>query len=125
MPLKKLATVGAMALLSSCSPPDIDIAVEQVGTRMLLRFSQDRGFFNKRPPCLQQLAVHEPGTYSRAKAAWLIEAKGEVQCLDLAEVTVGAVPKGWQEVLPFAVSKGHTYTISVDGIGSGDINVRF
>lgn len=114
-----------MAFLPSCSAPGIDIAVEQVGGRTLLRFSQHRGFFIRRPPCLQQLAVHEPGTYSRAKAAWLIQVKGEVQCLDLEEITVGEVPKGWQEVLPLTVASGHTYTISVEGIGGGDTNVRF
>ncbi|HET6943552.1 MAG TPA: hypothetical protein VFH89_15480 [Sphingomicrobium sp.] len=126
-PSKRLFIVGAMALLSSCSPPVIDIAVEKVDGRMLLRLSQDWGliFSNREIPCVREVGLHEPETYDREKAAWLIEAKGDVQCLDLASVVVGEVPKGWQEVVRLTAVSGRTYAIRAHGIGWGETNVRF
>lgn len=123
---KLLSMIGVMALLSSCSPPDIDIAVEQVGGRMLLRLSQDWGivFSDRQVPCVREVGLHEPETYDPSKAVWLIEAKGEVQCLDLASVTVGTVPTGWQEVVRLSASSGRVYTIRAHGIGWGETNVR-
>jgi hypothetical protein len=117
-----------MALLSSCSPPNIDITVETIGGRMLLRLSQDWGvIFSKRVvPCVREIGLHEPDTlYDLEKAVWLIEVKGDVQCLDLAAVRVGRVPKGWQEVVPLTAVSGRTYTIKASGIGWGEASVRF
>lgn len=124
---KLLAIIGAMTLLSSCSPPDIAIAVERGGGRMLLRLSQDWGiiFSDRQVPCVRRIGLHEPGTYDGAKSAWLIETKGDVQCLDLASVTVGKVPTGWQEVVRLSAKKGRVYTIRAQGIGWGETNVTF
>lgn len=124
---KLLSIIGAMVLLSSCSPPQIDIAVERIDGRMLLRLSQDRGiiFSNRQVPCVREVGLYEPENYDRSKAAWLIEAKGEVQCLDLASVAVGEVPTGWQEVVRLSANAGQVYTIRAHGIGWGETNAKF
>lgn len=125
--VKLLAMIGALAFLSSCSPPDIDIAVEKIGGRVQLRLSQDWGiiFSDNQVPCVREIALHEPETYDRSRAAWLIEAKGDVECLDLASVTIGELPAGWQEVVPLSTNTGRVYTIRARGIGWGETNVRF
>jgi hypothetical protein len=124
---KRLFIVGATALLSSCSPPGIDITVEKVGERILVHLSQDWGliFSDREVPCVREVGLYEPESYDREKAAWLIEAKGDVQCLDLASVAVGEVPKCWQEVTPLTAVSGRTYTIRASGIGWGETNLRF
>ncbi|PZU63169.1 hypothetical protein [Sphingobium sp.] len=124
---KLLSIIGAMTLLSSCSPPPIDIAVERIDGRMLLRLSQDWGmiFSDKQVPCVREVGLYEPEHYDRSKAAWLIEVRGDVQCLDLASVTVGKLPKGWQEVVRLSTSGGLVYTIRAHGIGWGETNARF
>ena len=125
--LRPLLLVGAAALLSSCSPPPIDILVERAGGRLLLRLSQDWGliFSSKRVPCVSEISIHTPDVYDRSKAAWVIEPNKTVQCLDLASVTVGTVPDGWTEVVPLTARSGQTYTVEAYGIGSGRIDVRF
>lgn len=122
-----LSMIAALALLSSCSPPEIDIAVEKIGNRVQLRLSQDWGviFSHYQVPCVREIGLHEPETYDQSKAAWLIEAKGDVQCLDLASVTIGEVPTGWQEVVRLSTNSGRVYTIRAQGIGWGETNVRF
>ena len=119
--------LGASALLSSCSPPDIDISVEKVGGRLLIHLSQDWGilFGGEEAPCVREVGLHEPETYDRDKPVWLIEAKDDPQCLDLASVAVGDVPKGWEEVVPLSAIGGRTYTIRASGIGQGETNVRY
>lgn len=94
---------------------------------MLVRLSQDWGiiFSDRQVPCVREVGLHEPETYDRFKAVWLIESKGDVQCLDLASVTVGKVPPGWQEVVRLSASSGRVYTIRANGIGWGETNVRF
>lgn len=125
--IKLLSITGAMTLLSSCSPPPIDIAVERIDGRILLRFSQDWGmiFIDRQVPCVREVWLHEPENYDRSKAAWLIKAKGDVQCLDLSSVTVGRLPTGWQEVVRLSAKDGRAYTISAHGIGWGETNTRF
>ena len=116
-----------MSLVSSCSPPDIDISVERVGGRILLRLSQDWGliFSDNEVPCVREVGLYEPETDDRDEAVWLIEAKGDTQCLDLASVAVGEVPNGWQEVVPLSAVSGRTYTVRTYGIGWGETNVSF
>lgn len=124
---KLLSMTGAMALLSSCSPPVIDITVERIDDRVVIGLSQDWGmiFSDKETPCVREVGLHEPETYDRSKSVWLIEAKGDVQCLDLASVTVGKVPEGWQEMVRLSIKSGRAYIVRVDGIGWGESNVRF
>ena len=126
-PPKLLFLVGAVALLSSCSPPGIDIAFERVGGRLLLRLSQNWGLIlsDRRVPCVYRVSIHKPEVHEKDKAAWVIEAEGDVQCIKLESVTVGEVPKGWREVVPLTVAKGQTYTVEGWGIGEGRRNVRF
>lgn len=125
--VKLLSMIGALALLSSCSPPEIDVAVQKSGGRLLLRLSQDWGviFSDKRMPCVREIGLYERDSYDRSKAAWLIETKGEVQCLDLASVMIGEVPPDWQEVVRLSANRRTVYTIRAHGIGSGETNVRF
>lgn len=77
---KRLFILGALALLSSCSPPNIDISVEKVGGRLRLTLSQEWGFVfrDEQIPCIREVGLHEPETYDRDHAGWLIEAKGDV-----------------------------------------------
>ena len=63
------------------------------------------------------------GTYGRNAAAWLIEAQGDVQCLDLAAFAIGDTPKGFVQTVPFKAVGGETYTLRVGGIGWGEANV--
>ena len=62
VPASRLLIIGAMALLPSCSPPQIDIAVENAGGRMLIRLSQDWGliFHDREVPCVREVGLHEP-----------------------------------------------------------------
>ncbi|WP_205479811.1 hypothetical protein [Sphingomonas arenae] len=124
---RALFLLSAAALLSSCSPPPIDIVVEKVGERLLLRLSQDWGviFSSKQVPCVGEISIHTPEVYDRSKAAWAIEPDKTIQCLDLASVTVGVVPDRWKEVVPLTVESGRTYTVEAYGIGSGRTDVRF
>ena len=94
---------------------------------MLLRLSQDWGliFSDRKVPCVREVRLHEPESYDRENAVWLIEAKGDVQCLDLASVIVGEVPRGWQEGVRLTAVRGRTYTIEAHGIGWGQAVVRF
>jgi hypothetical protein len=122
-----LFAFGAIALLSSCQPPDIKISAEKVGGRTLLHLTQDWGFIisDRKAPCVREVGLYEPETYDRDKAAWLIEAGGDVQCLHLGSLVVGEVPKGWNEVARLSAVTGRTYTVSAQGIGSGEINIRY
>jgi hypothetical protein len=124
---KRLPILGALVLLSSCSPPDIDISASKVGGRLLLTLSQDWGliFSDEQTPCVREVGLFEPKTDDRDHAAWLIEAKGEVQCRDLASVVVGEVPDGWQQVAPLSAVQGRTYTVTAFGIGNGNTDIRF
>ncbi|OAH40694.1 hypothetical protein AX777_22835 [Sphingobium yanoikuyae] len=125
--VKLLSVIGAMALLSSCSPPPIDIAVEKMDGRMILRLSQNWGiiFSDRRVPCVREVGLYEPENHDRSKAAWLIEVKSDIQCLNLASVTVGKLPTGWQEVVRLSASGGRVYTIRAHGIGWGKTNAKF
>jgi hypothetical protein len=124
---KCILIVGAVGCLSSCSPPEINISVESDAEHLDLKLSQDWGiiFSDRRAPCVREIGLHEPKTYERDSALWLIEAKGDVQCLDLASVRVGEVPKGWQQVVPLSAMRGQTYTARVQGIGWGETEIRF
>lgn len=114
-------------LLSSCSPPAIDISVGNVDGRLHLLFSQDWGFIfpNRKTPCLSEIGLHEPETYGRERAAWLIEAEGDVQCLDVASLVLGEVPRGWRQVAPLSAVRGRTYTVRARGIGWGETRISF
>jgi len=125
---KRLFMIAAVALLPSCSPPVIDISVASVGGRTRLTLSQDWGliFSDKQTPCVREVSVRNgPDTYDRKNAVWLIETKGDVQCLDLATVAVGTVPNGWQQVVPLRAVRGRSYTVRTDGIGWGETHVTF
>lgn len=124
---KCIFILGALGLLSSCSPPDIDISIENAAGRLHLKLSQDWGliFSDKQTPCVREVGLHEPESYERDRAAWLIEAQGDVQCLDLASVRVGDTPAGWQQVVPLSAVRGRAYTIRARGIGWGEARIRF
>ena len=122
---KHLLIVPLAALVGSCEPPDIDVAVQRFGTQVRVSLSQDWGFIfsRKRTPCVREAGLYVPGTYGRNAAAWLIEAQGDVQCLDLASFTIGATPKGFAQTVPLGTVSGETYTLRVGGIGWGEANV--
>jgi hypothetical protein len=124
---KCIFILGALGLLSSCSPPDIHISIENAAGRLHLKLSQDWGliFSDKQTPCVREVGLHEPESYERDRAAWLIEAQGDVQCLDLASVRVGDTPAGWRQVVPLSAVRGRAYTIRARGIGWGEARIRF
>ena len=117
----------ALGLLSSCSPPSIDISAENIAGQQHIKLSQDWGFIfsDKQAPCVREVGLYEPEIWDRDRAAWLIEVKGDIQCLDLASVRVGDVPTGWQQVVSLSAAYGKTYVIWVDGIGMNKANITF
>lgn len=123
----RLFVLVALGLLSSCSPPDIDISVESTARGVQLKLSQDWGliFSDNQIPCVREIGLYEPTTYERNRAAWFIEAKGDVQCLKLASVRVGGIPTGWQQVVPLSSIRGRTYAVRVNGIGIGEASIKF
>lgn len=123
----RLFVLVALGLLSSCSPPDIDISVENTDQGIQLKLSQDWGliFSDNQAPCVREIGLYEPTTYERNRAAWLIETKGDVQCLDLTSVRVGDIPTGWQQVVPLSSIRGRTYAVRVNGIGMGEASITF
>ena len=123
----RLFVLVALGLLSSCSPPDIDISVENTDQGIQLKLSQDWGliFSDNQAPCVREIGLYEPTTYERNRAAWLIETKGDVQCLDLTSVRVGDIPAGWQQVVPLSSIRGRTYAVRVNGIGMGEASITF
>lgn len=124
---KYILMIGAMGVLSSCTPPNIDIFVEKDAGQLHLTLSQDWGlvFSDKQTPCVREIALHDPKNLERNSAAWLIQTKGDVQCLDLARVRVGDVPKGWQQLIPISAVRGRTYSVKVQGIGWGEADISF
>ena len=50
---------------------------------------------------------------------WKIEARDDVQCLDLASFTIGAAPKGFEEVVTLPPNLKGLHTLVVRGIGYG------
>lgn len=124
---KHILVLGALGLLSSCSPPDIEIFVENVAGRLHLKLSQDWGSIlsDRQTPCVREVGLHEPKTYERVRAVWLIEAKGDVQCLNLASVRVGDIPAGWQQVVPLSAVRGRIYAVRVTSIGWGEASIKF
>lgn len=123
----RLFVLVALGLLSSCSPPDIDISVENTDQGIQLKLSQDWGliFSDNQAPCVREIGLYEPTTYERNRAAWLIETKGDVQCLDLTSVRVGDIPAGWQQVVPLSSIRGTIYAVRVNGIGMGEASITF
>jgi hypothetical protein len=123
----RLFVLVALGLLSSCSPPDIDISVENTDQGIQLKLSQDWGliFSDNQAPCVREIGLYEPTTYERNRAAWLIETKGDVQCLDLTFLRVGDIPAGWQQVVPLSSIRGRTYAVRVNGIGMGEASITF
>lgn len=120
--VKTLICLGALGAMASCSPPPIDISVERAAGRTVLVFSQDWGLLaGNEPPCIDRIIVLRDKTYDYDNPVWAIEPEREVQCLDIAEVTLGKVPHGWKETAPLTVKPGDIYTIQVRGIGSGTL----
>lgn len=116
----------ALGLLSSCSPPDIEISVENTTRGVQLNLSQDWGliFSDNQIPCIREIGLFEPTAYERNRAIWLIEAEGDVQCLNLASVRVGDIPTGWRQVIPLSLINGKTYIVRANGIGMGEARIK-
>ncbi len=120
--VKSLICLGALGALPSCSPPPIVISVERAAGGTVLVFSQNWGLFTRnRPPCIDRIFVLRDKTYDYDNPVWAIEPEREVQCLDIARVTLGKVPQGWKETAPLKVKRGDVYTILVLGIGLGTL----
>ncbi len=122
----RLFVLVALGLLSSCSPPDIEISVENTTRGVQLNLSQDWGliFSDNQIPCIREIGLFEPTAYERDRAIWLIEAEGDVQCLNLASVRVGDIPTGWRQVVPLSLINGKTYIVRVNGIGMGEARIK-
>ncbi|HSJ78509.1 MAG TPA: hypothetical protein VK913_07215 [Erythrobacter sp.] len=105
----------------------IDIVVKQSGGRTVLGLSQDWGvvFRDRKVPCIKHVGLYEQGDDRRANYVWSIRLEGDGQCVDVAAVEVGNVPKGWREVDPLKAVPGKTYFAEVHGIGWGETRVTF
>lgn len=120
---KSLIYLGALGALASCSPPPIDISVKRAAGRTVLVFSQDWGLFSGgEAPCIDRIMILRYKTNDYDNPVWAIEPEREVQCLDIARVSLGKVPQGWKETAPLTVKPGDAYTIEVLGIGSGTLD---
>ena len=112
----------AAALLSSCSPPIIDVAVHGSGVGSTVTLSQDWGFlfFSRREaPCVWQVSLFTQGE-PRDRPVWRIESVGERNCLDLGLFAIGTPPAGFRETVRLSNPAHGTYTIIVHGVGQGD-----
>lgn len=88
----------------------------------MLVFSQDWGLFSRpEAPCIDRIVVLHDGTFDYDNPVWAIVPESKVQCLDIASVTLGQVPKGWKETAPLTGKLGEIYTVEVLGIGSGTL----
>ena len=73
----------------------------------MLVFSQDWGLFSRpEAPCIDRIVVLHDGTFDYDNPVWEIVPEREVQCLDIAAVALGKVPKGWKEIAPLTVKPG-------------------
>jgi hypothetical protein len=124
---KTVVVIGATCLLAGCSPPEIMIKVQRMGGLTRLGFTQDWAYFSDDPtvPCIDRISLQKPGTFDVANAVWSIEAETEESCRDIAGVKIGQVPKGWREQVPLQAVAGQTYSIVVDGIGSGQASITW
>jgi hypothetical protein len=107
------------ALLSSCSPPIIEVAVSGSGAQSTVTLSQDWGiiFSDRKAPCVWQVSLVPDGA-RQDQPVWRIEPVREVQCLDLGSFTIGVAPAGFRETVRLSNPPHGNYTIVVLGIGS-------
>ena len=117
---------GAATFVSSCSPPEIQMVVTEVGSRLRVTLVQDWGiiFSRRQTPCVREAGLYPSGADARNSAVWLIEAQGNVQCLDLASFTIGDTPKGFKQIVALSGVRKQTYSLQVRGIGGGATEVR-
>ena len=115
----------ATAILSSCEPPKIQVVVGRVGGNLRANFFQDFGilFSRRRSPCVGEVGLYSPGTYTVPDALWLVEANGKENCIDLGSVIIGKVPRGFRQVVPFKAHTGGHYTLRVHGEGYGSADL--
>jgi hypothetical protein len=114
------------ALLSSCSPPGIQISVSDSGVRRTVTLSQDWGiiFHDRKAPCVREVII-EPVGLEGPPPAWRIESVGELNCIDLASFVIDEVPAGFTETVALANPLRGSYEIYVRGVGSGSTMTIF
>ena len=117
---------AAATLVSCCTPPNIQMVVAKVDGRLRVTLYQEWGiiFPRRRTPCIREAGLYSSGPKDVNNAFWMVQAKGEVQCLDLASFTVGLTPSGFKQVVPLSGVSQHTYSLRVSGIGWGSTEVR-
>jgi hypothetical protein len=123
--LRLAPVIAAPLLLTSCSPPQINIGVAHIGHTVQLKLSQDWGliFPTRKAPCVRSIELYR-GVEQSAVPLWKAEADGNVQCVhNVAAVTLGIAPRGFSSVIPLTPSVAGIYTVVVDGIGSGTANI--
>lgn len=109
--------------LSGCSPPPIDLTVQAVGGKLSVKLSQDWGiiFADRKAPCIRDISLNPESDYSRP--IWRAEARGGVQCLDLAGFTVGVAPDRFEQTIALPGTTKGRYQLQVNGIGWGELPV--
>jgi hypothetical protein len=114
----------AVALLSSCSPPQITISASRIGARTMVTLSQDWGilFHDRRPPCVAEVSLYVTGDRG-AQPAWRIESTGERNCSALGSLVIGQVPAGFRESAPLSAPVHGRYELLVRGIGYGEASL--
>jgi hypothetical protein len=119
-----VAGIGA-PLLSSCSPPLIEIMIRKEGGGTRADLSQDWGvvFSDRKAPCVQSAALYRGGeTYG--KAVWEVRVEKTVWCRDLRTVVIGQTPRGFDEVTPLPPSSAGEYILVIGGVGIGETPLR-
>lgn len=115
----RLSPLAAALLLTSCSPPRIDLEPARANGRVVVTMSQDWGliFSDRQAPCIGQAELFDVA--GSPEPVWKIEAAGGVQCVDLGSLTIGVAPAGFDEVVPLPAQAKGVHALVVSGIGWG------
>ena len=110
--------VASTLSLTSCTPPEIEIAVSQEGGAIIVTLTQDWGFIfhDRKPPCVDRIELQRSD--GRAEIDWLLQAKTEA-CVVVERFRLGRAPPGFREVTPMNSNSHGRYEIVVWGVGMG------
>lgn len=115
-----IAPITGMMLISACSPPPIDVAIQRVGADIKIMLSQKWGLFSdKKAPCVKTIELYR-GNDGVGKPVWKVDADGGGQCIDnVSSVVLGQAPKRFSTVKALPSSSAGSHTLVISGIGYG------
>jgi hypothetical protein len=115
--------IGA-PLLSSCSPPLIEIMIRKEGVVTRADLSQNWGVFfsDRKAPCVESAALYR-GSEASGKAVWEVRVEKSVWCRDLGTVAIGQTPRGFDEVTALPSGSVGEYILVIRGEGIGETSL--